>query len=72
MLRVDGRDHHVVGYALAIAIAAIDRVPDHCDTPGSDRLDMERLLDAMLGSSAYIYVESAERLLDKVRSLETQ
>lgn len=71
MANVTGRDRHIIMSALSVAIASIDRVPDQRQTPGSDRSDMEALFDALCGSAVEteIYTSSAERLLEKVRSL---
>ena len=61
------RDWHVMLRALAVAIAAMDRVPDHRDVPGPDRDDMSDLLDRMADPVlAGIFIESAERMMEKL------
>lgn len=72
-LALSARDRHIIERALALAIAALDRVPDTRDIPCSDREDMVELLEKLCGSDVELglYTASAERLVDKIRPWET-
>ena len=52
MPELAGRDLHLVKKALAVAVAAIERMPEGPFRSDSDMADMKRLLDDIIESDA--------------------
>lgn len=62
---ISGRDRHIVGRALAIAIAAIEKAAPE-NRPLSDMYDMKTLLGQLFENDVHLdaYISSANNILE--------
>jgi hypothetical protein len=64
MTNITGRDNWIIAKALAYALEALDRLPDEW-RPGSDMLDMEKLLAHHAGAHAATWRTEARGMLSR-------
>jgi hypothetical protein len=64
---ITGRDGYIMSLALAIAVEAIERIPNAADRPVSDQMDMKRLLETMDDKSLALCIGEARAILKNMR-----